>query len=137
MSSLKDKIIDLRKSNKSYREIAKELNCSLSTISFHLSDKVKQKQYKRVNKNRNTRLTVTREKLKNFFSTKSCVDCGNTDFRTFEFDRITDKKKAVSQLIKMNYGWDTIMNEINKCEIRCANCHRIKTAHQFNWWSVQ
>jgi hypothetical protein len=26
------------------------------------------------------------------------------------------------------YGQDTIQIEMNKCDIRCANCHRRKTA---------
>ena len=38
-SQLYNKIIELRKQNKSYNEIALELNCSKSTISYHLSNR--------------------------------------------------------------------------------------------------
>jgi hypothetical protein len=31
------------------------------------------------------------------------------------------------------YSWTSILAEINKCEIRCANCHRRRTALQFGW----
>ena len=34
-SSIKEKIINLRKKGKSYNEISKELNCSKATISYH------------------------------------------------------------------------------------------------------
>ena len=34
-SSMKEKIINLRKNGKSYNEISKELNCSKATISYH------------------------------------------------------------------------------------------------------
>lgn len=30
--------------------------------------------------------------------------------------------------------WDKVLEEIAKCEIRCANCHRIATAERGNWW---
>ena len=35
---LKEKILDLRKNNLSYREIASKLSCSKSTINYHLSE---------------------------------------------------------------------------------------------------
>lgn len=38
MSQLKDKILELRKLDKSYKEIKNELNCSLSTISHYCGE---------------------------------------------------------------------------------------------------
>lgn len=40
---LKNKILKLRLSGKSYKQIAKELNCSLSTVSYHCSPEEKNK----------------------------------------------------------------------------------------------
>lgn len=39
MSTLSDKIFELRSQNKSYNEISKELNCSKGTVSYYLSTK--------------------------------------------------------------------------------------------------
>ena len=58
-----------------------------------------------------------------------CVDCGyNKSPYALQFDHIgNDKKESVSNLIRSDYSWETIILEINKCEVVCANCHGIRT----------
>jgi len=61
-----------------------------------------------------------------------CIDCGYAAHaEALQFDHTGDDKKGnVSDLIRSDYSWATIMTEINKCEIRCANCHAVKTSHR-------
>jgi len=40
---------------------------------------------------------------------------------------------VVSYLIASNRSWKYILKEIEKCEVRCANCHRRRTAQQLGW----
>ncbi|MEI8270573.1 MAG: hypothetical protein WCG45_04330 [bacterium] len=65
-----------------------------------------------------------------------CVDCGESDVVVLEFDHIgkVPKFKAVSSLIRGRYPLEKIIEEIGKCEVRCANCHRKKTAKEFKWF---
>lgn len=59
-----------------------------------------------------------------------CIDCGYAAHAAaLQFDHIDDNKKAnVSDLIRSDYGWNTIKKEIDKCVVRCANCHAVITA---------
>lgn len=57
-----------------------------------------------------------------------CLDCGEKDIRVLEFDHVKDTKiNDVSSLVWRACSIQTIKNEINKCEVVCANCHRIRT----------
>ncbi len=73
--------------------------------------------------------------LQNYLSNKSCIDCGESDIAVLEFDHTNRSKKfkAVSTLIRCGYPMEVILEEISKCDIRCANCHRRKTSKDFKW----
>ena len=76
--------------------------------------------------------------LKQYLSKNHCVDCGESDIAVLEFDHKGEapKFKAVSAMIRARFSFTKIQEEIDKCEIRCANCHRRKTAKQFKWYKV-
>lgn len=80
-----------------------------------------------------------RTKMICFLEDKECVDCGEKDIVTFEFDHrdTNDKKHSISKMIGDCFSWDNIMDEVNKCDIRCANCHRRKTAKQFGYYRLK
>lgn len=95
--------------------------------SKYYYEKNKTKHKEVVAKRRRQVITENHSKMLEFLATKACVDCGTRDTRVLEFDHIRDKKKNVSILLHTAYSWDTILEEIGKCEIVCANCHRIRT----------
>jgi len=65
-----------------------------------------------------------------------CVDCGERDLRVLDFDHEDrDEKLAdVARLASMHISWTRIAAEIAKCSVRCANCHRRRTAEQLGYW---
>lgn len=69
----------------------------------------------------------------NYLKTNPCVDCGESDPIVLEFDHKRDKIKNISQLVGGNYSWENTLKEIEKCEVRCSNCHKRKTAKEQNW----
>ena len=64
-----------------------------------------------------------------------CVDCGNDDILVLDFDHMLGTKTAdVSILVSRGASWERIEREMAKCVVRCANCHRRKTAIDFGWY---
>ena len=74
------------------------------------------------------RADTLNEKIKTYLREHPCVDCGYSDIRALQFDHVRGKKeKNVSEMGHNGHSWATIMREISKCEVRCANCHSIAT----------
>ena len=67
-----------------------------------------------------------------YLSMHPCVDCGEADPIVLEFDHRdpADKASEVSRLIHSSTP-GKVLREIEKCDVRCGNCHRIRTAAQF------
>jgi hypothetical protein len=56
---------------------------------------------------------------------KGCVDCGyKKHAHALDFDHLRDKKFGVTTAVRNGMAEDKIWDEIAKCELRCANCHR-------------
>ena len=58
---------------------------------------------------------------------RGCADCGyDEDPAALDFDHVSGMKLgAVSRML--NQAIDRILDEIEKCEVVCANCHRVRT----------
>jgi hypothetical protein len=66
-----------------------------------------------------------------YLRTHPCVDCGEMDIVVLQFDHLRDKKVDVARMINSGSTWEAIEREIGKCEVRCANCHRLATARRY------
>lgn len=82
---------------------------------------------------------IRKENQRKYFDVLSqsyCIDCGEKDPVVLEFDHKdnVDKIDGVGNMVNAGYSWGVILEEIKKCDVRCANCHRRRTAKQFNWY---
>jgi hypothetical protein len=64
-----------------------------------------------------------------FFRTHVCVDCGEDGPLVLEFDHRSDKLFNISKGLR-DRNWATVLDEIAKCDVVCANCHRRRTARR-------
>ena len=64
-----------------------------------------------------------------------CVDCGEKDPIVLEFDhRGDDKIKHISGMLTDGAPMARVWEEVAKCDVRCANCHRRMTARRNGHW---
>jgi hypothetical protein len=94
--------------------------------------KARAKKHNAVNRNRNQPL------IWKYLEDKSCKDCGNTNRIVLEFDHIIgNKEHNISKMCNSTFTWETVLAEIEKCEVVCANCHRIRTAKRGNHYKYK
>jgi hypothetical protein len=96
-------------------------------------------------KNRSWRVRQLREKTKEYRQRNKmilrdhllhnpCIDCGENDPRMLDFDHVRgEKDKAVSVLARNAVSMAKLHAEIDKCEVRCRNCHAKKTWEENGW----
>jgi hypothetical protein len=82
------------------------------------------------------RVARNRQFIVDYLRAHPCVDCGEADIVVLEFDHLRDKVASISQMIRNN-ELARIIEEIAKCDVVCANCHRRRTAQRGGWYRVQ
>lgn len=69
--------------------------------------------------------------LVDYLSEHPCEDCGETDVVVLEFDHPedVDKRFDITRGLKER-NWEEVLEEISRCDVVCANCHRRRTAER-------
>lgn|SRR3989344_563811 len=114
----------------------RQAQCRTCTRWYIKQHYYKNKEYylgKARRNNLNIRQKV-REYLWQYLSLHSCVDCGEKDILVLEFDHKKDKYKEIGKMTSGRYSLTKVKTEVNKCVVRCANCHRRKTAKEQGWY---
>lgn len=76
---------------------------------------------------------VNRAFLLEHLRSHPCVDCGEDDVAVLEFDHVRGaKERNISAMMELSPR--RVRAEVDKCEVRCGNCHRRRTAIEKNWW---
>lgn len=121
---------NLRRSAKDGRQD----RCRTCCQAWYLEHRVAHMANVRVRNDRTHRLY--RQRLAAYLREHPCVDCGQTDLRVLEFDHREGEQKLaeVTVLSSSLAAWHRVQAEIDKCDVRCANCHRLATAERGGHW---
>lgn len=72
-----------------------------------------------------------REYMDEYKRENCCIDCGERNVEALQFDH-RDPSIKIDTVTKLanSASLEAVMKEIDKCDVRCANCHQIKTKGQ-------
>jgi hypothetical protein len=91
--------------------------------------KLRDKEYRDSGRSAKSIADFTKKRMNfiNSFKDVPCVDCGQKfPPECMDFDHVSaDKLENVSRMRR--FSKERLVNEIKKCEVVCANCHRIRT----------
>jgi hypothetical protein len=91
-----------------------------------------------VYENKLANIKALKEYTVEYLKTHPCVDCGETDFIVLEYDHVRGKKRcAISYMIQNSYSLASLAAEIEKCDVRCANCHKRKSAKELGYYKYK
>lgn len=88
-----------------------------------------------VNRNAKHRLR-NKTWLYNYLLEHPCVDCGEDDPVVLEFDHLKDKIDNVGKMAADGVSLKKLREEIAKCQVVCANCHKRRTAMRQGWYKL-
>lgn len=125
----KENILRLRAEGKSYRQIQATLGCSKGTIAYHLGPGQKDKTYNRTKDIRSSNI----QKLREIKEHSGCIDCGEKyPHYMLEFDHLPEYEKLENVgNVARRHSWQKALEEISKCDIVCANCHKARTWERY------
>lgn len=66
------------------------------------------------------------KRFREYKKTLKCNRCGYDDYRALQFHHTDDNKEGTPSVIARTNSWKNVMEELNKCEVLCANCHQIE-----------
>lgn len=91
-----------------------------------------EEQKKRIRVRKLDLKTRNKQNVDEYLKVHPCVDCGEKDIVVLDFDHVRGQKKNEIARMKFDCSWEAIKQEIDKCEVRCANCHRRVTHKRRN-----
>ena len=88
------------------------------------------------NEQRRQRTRRAREHVLQYLSQNSCSECGEINPAALEFHHRDGniKKHSIANMVSSGYSLELLQDEINKCDVLCANCHRIQEARNGHWY---
>lgn len=79
------------------------------------------------------RKQLIHDEISNYKSSNPCSDCKQFfPSVCMDFDHINDDKIACISQLSLNGNKKAAWGEIAKCELVCANCHRIRTSNRLH-----
>ena len=113
--------------------VCKSCGCEKSLDNFANAGIIKGVEYKRhlcvpcYSISKKPRKQRIKEEYIEWKKTLKCSRCENNDYRVLEFHHRNplEKEFTIANMADRGYSKEKMNDEISKCDVLCANCHRI------------
>lgn len=106
-------------------QISCKICCRNKSKKYYKSNSERMK--KQIASSRHQRREEAQQILLDLFRKSGCSDCPEKDILVLEFDHVRGKKvRDISRLVATG-ATKLLLEELPKCDIVCANCHRRRT----------
>lgn len=107
--------------------------CKRAYDNAHYAANPERRDY--IRENRVAARQVSSQFFYDYFTSHPCAECGETDPVVLQFDHLDPKTKKYAVANMRGNSMETILAEIAKCRVLCANCHMRHTAVQLGWYA--
>lgn len=121
----------IRRFKRTHCKCGDPLDCSDPTYCKKCRRAIAKKDYQANKERYKERATKARQKkldkFHEFKSTQQCDICGENHSACLDFHHRDESEKKFEIANMLRYSWAKIEEELNKCDVLCANCHRKET----------
>lgn len=70
---------------------------------------------------------------------RGCATCEVSDPRCLDFHHTDpgEKRRSIGELVTYGHGRESLRTEMEKCEVRCANCHHREHSGENRWTDLR
>jgi hypothetical protein len=105
-----------------YQSWCRSCKTNLESRWYHMSEDNKRRRNKQVLE----RIRNNKKKAVEYLGGK-CYDCGGVFHpAVYDFHHKNPNEKEEAPTDVLHKSWDKILLEIDKCELLCSNCHRLR-----------
>lgn len=108
----------------------KQFHAHCKTCQKEVNQKHYIKHTNKIKQKANQSYIERRDFINSLKTNRACVDCGIV-YKPWQmdFDHLDSQNKiaGLAQMRSSRYSKEAILEEISKCELVCANCHRDRT----------
>jgi len=114
--------------NKSCRE------CQHAFNKTYYEGDAKERHLQQVKERTEAAREAAREFVYQYLLNHPCQNCGETDPRVLEFHHVGKKDMEITRMVSGGWSIARIQEEISRCQVLCANCHRKITVAERGWF---
>lgn len=107
--------------------------CMQKFNKAYFQGEAKERHLKQVKDRKHEARQAARDFIYSYLENHPCSHCGERDVRVLDFHHLHGKDMAISFMVNQGLSIERIKEEIGKCIVLCANCHRKVTAEELGW----